>query len=111
MVPTEKFSDWLTGYAGYSEGTRVPTPSEIECSNPAQPCLLPSSLSSDPPNLKQVVSHTYEAGLRGTFMLPAALPGHFKWNFGLFRTDLDDDIYGVSTSISSGFFENIGATR
>jgi iron complex outermembrane recepter protein len=72
---------------------------------------LPSSLVADPPNLKQVVSHTYEAGLRGRFTLPAVVPGKFTWNAGLFRTDLDDDIYGVATSISSGFFENIGSTR
>jgi len=108
---TYKFSDRLTAYAGYSEGNRVPTPSEIECSNPLQPCLLPSSLSSDPPNLKQVVSHTYEAGLRGNFTWPAVVSGRFTWNAGLFRTDLDDDIYGVATTISSGFFENIGSTR
>ena len=108
---TYKILPSLTAYAGYSEGNRIPTPSEIECSNPAQPCLLPSTLSSDPPNLKQVVSHTYEAGLRGNFTAPGLLPGRFTWNAGLFRTDLDDDIYGVATSISSGFFENIGATR
>jgi iron complex outermembrane receptor protein len=107
---TYKFTPNVTGYAGYSEANRVPTPSEIECSNPAQPCLLPSSLSSDPPNLKQVVSHSYETGLRGNFAL-AALPGNFVWNLGLYRTDLDDDIYGAASSISSGFFENIGATR
>jgi iron complex outermembrane recepter protein len=108
---TYKINDGATVYAGYSEGNRAPTPSEIECSNPAQPCLLPSSLSSDPPALKQVVSHTYEAGLRGSFTMPDTVPGKFGWNFGLFRTDLDDDIYGVATSISTGFFENIGSTR
>lgn len=108
---TYKIAAGLTAYAGYSEGNRAPTPSEIECSNPAQPCVLPSSLSSDPPRLKQVVSHTYETGLRGSFALPDTVPGKFGWNFGLFRTDLTDDIYGVATSISSGFFENIGSTR
>ncbi len=108
---TYKITDRLTAYAGYSEGNRAPTPSEIECSNPAQPCLLPSSLSSDPPTLKQVVSHTYEAGLRGNFAMPDTVPGKFSWNFGLFRTDLTDDIYGVATSISTGFFQNIGSTR
>jgi iron complex outermembrane receptor protein len=108
---TYKFFDGLTAYAGYSEGNRAPTPSEIGCSNPAQPCLLPSSLSADPPNLKQVVSHTYEAGLRGKFGLPTVVLGRFSWNAGLFRTDLDDDIYAVATSVSSGFFQNIGATR
>jgi outer membrane receptor protein involved in Fe transport len=107
---TYKITPALTAYAGYAEANRAPTPSEIECSNPAQPCLLPSSLSSDPPNLKQVVAHSYEAGLRGNFSL-SALPGAFGWNVGLYRTDLDDDIFAVASSISSGFFENIGATR
>src|SRR6202011_2740054 len=83
---TYKFADALTAYAGFSEGNRAPTPSEIECSNPAQPCLLPSSLSSDPPDLKQVVSYTYEAGLRGRLDQPLALPGPLKWNFGSVRT-------------------------
>jgi iron complex outermembrane recepter protein len=108
---TYKITPIVTAYAGYSEGNRAPTPSEIECSNPLQPCLLPSTLSSDPPGLKQVVSHTYEAGLRGNFKLPKFAPGSFNWHFGLFRTDLDNDIYGVATSISSGFFENIGSTQ
>ena len=108
---TYKFGPGLTAYAGYSEGNRVPTPSEIECSNPGQPCLLPSSLASDPPGLKQVVSHTYEAGLRGRFTLPERLPGRFGWHFGLYRTDLDEDIYAVATSLSTGYFANIGATR
>ncbi|HYB09829.1 MAG TPA: TonB-dependent receptor [Alphaproteobacteria bacterium] len=108
---TYKVFSNLTAYAGYAEGNRAPTPSEIECSNPAQPCLLPSSLSSDPPTLKQVISHTYEAGLRGKFTLPDTLPGKFTWNAGVFRTDVDDDIYPVATSISQGFFENIGSTR
>ena len=101
----------LTGYIGYSEGTRTPTPSEIECSDPSRPCLLPSSLSSDPPTLKQVVSHTYETGLRGSFSLKRLAPGGFSWSAGVFRTDLDDDIYGVATSLSEGYFENIGSTR
>jgi iron complex outermembrane recepter protein len=107
---TYKIFPNVTGYFGYSEGNRTPSPSELECANPALPCLLPSSLAADP-NLKQVVSHTYEAGLRGKFTLPDVVPGRFGWNFGLFRTDLDNDIYGVATSISTTFFENIGSTR
>lgn len=107
---TYKLTPTITAYTGYTEANRAPTPSEIECSNPAQPCLLPSSLSSDPPNLKQVVARSYEIGLRGNFQL-AALPGAFAWNLGLYRTDLEDDIFAVASSISTGFFENIGATR
>lgn len=94
----------LTAYAGYSEGSRAPNPSEIECSNPANPCLLPSSLASDPPTLKQVVSRTWEAGLRGRSALGE---GELNWNAGLFRTDVRDDIYGVATSLSAGYFQNI----
>jgi iron complex outermembrane receptor protein len=108
---TEKVSTNLTVYAGYSEGNRAPTPGEIECSNPTAPCLLPSSLSSDPPTLRQVVSHTWEAGLRGHFSLPEIAPGSITWNASLFRTNVDDDIYGVATSLSSGYFQNIGGTR
>jgi iron complex outermembrane receptor protein len=108
---TEKVSDNLTAYAGYSEGNRAPTPGEIECSNPTAPCLLPSSLSSDPPNLHQVVSHTWEAGLRGRFSANEIGPGLFTWNASLFRTNVDDDIYGVATSLSTGYFQNIGGTR
>jgi iron complex outermembrane recepter protein len=107
---TYKIFSNLTAYAGYSEGNRVPTPMELECASPTAPCLLPSTLSADPP-LKQVVSHTYEAGLRGNFALPQFAAGRFTWNFGLYRTDLDDDIYGVATSISTGFFTNVGSTR
>jgi iron complex outermembrane receptor protein len=108
---TYKFTAGLTAYAGYSEGSRAPTASEIECSDPTQPCLLPSSLASDPPRLKQVVSRTYETGVRGRFVVPDLVPGKFTWNLGVFRTDLSDDIFGVATSISAGFFENIGSTR
>lgn len=106
---TYKLTGGITAYFGYSESNRVPTPSEIECANPSLPCLLPSSLASDPPSLKQVVSHTYEAGLRGT--LTPWQGAKLGWNFGLFRTDLDDDIYGIATSLSRAYFTNIGATR
>jgi len=114
---TDKLTDNVTVFFGYSETNRTPTASEIECSNPAAPCLLPSSLSSDPPNLHQVVAHTYEAGLRGWFALPDLLGtgfgqgGRLTWDASLFRTDLDDDIYGVATSLSTGYFQNIGGTR
>ncbi len=108
---TYKVLDNLTAYGGYSEGNRAPTAGEIECSNPTAPCLLPSSLSSDPPNLRQVVSHTWEAGLRGHFSTPMPGQGRFTWNADYFRTNVDDDIYGVATSLSAGYFQNIGATR
>jgi iron complex outermembrane receptor protein len=108
---TQKLTRAITAFAGYSEGSRAPTPGEIECSNPAAPCLLPSSLSSDPPSLRQVVSHTWEGGFRGRFSAPSVGPGRFTWSADLFRTDVDHDIYGVATSLSAGYFQNIGGTR
>jgi iron complex outermembrane receptor protein len=105
-----KLSSYVTGYAGFSENTRTPTASEIECSNPLQPCLLPSNLAGDPPTLRQVRSQTSEFGLRGR--AAGARDGTtLAWNLGVFRTQLHDDIYGIATSLSSGFFQNIGDTR
>ncbi len=100
----DKVTDAVTAYGGYAQGSRVPTPGEIECSDPTSPCLLPSSLSADPPTLKQVISRTVEAGLRGTWR-------NLTWTADLFRTDIHDDIYGVATSLSTGWFQNIGGTR
>jgi iron complex outermembrane receptor protein len=108
---TYKLTPTVTAYAGYSENTRTPTASEIECSNPLTPCLLPTNLAGDPPTLKQVVAHTFEFGLRGKIELPADSVGSLAWNLGAFRTNLQDDIYGISTTISTGFFANIGSTR
>jgi iron complex outermembrane recepter protein len=108
---THKFTSLVTGYLGYAEGNRVPTAGEIECSDPAKPCLLPSSLSSDPPTLRQVVARTWEAGLRGKSGSGDVHSWEINWNAGLFHTDVEDDIYGVATSLSSGYFQNIGGTR
>ncbi len=106
---TYKVTSAVTVYAGHSNNNRAPTPSEIECSDPLQPCLLPTNLAGDPPNLKQVIAHTYEVGARGRVTLPKR--GGLSWNASVFRTNLDDDIYGIATSVSTGFFQNIGATR
>jgi iron complex outermembrane receptor protein len=108
---TYKITPAVTAYAGYSQTNRAPDASEIECSDPLLPCLLPTNLAGDPPTLKQVIAHTFEGGLRGRFTVPGDASGLFTWNASAFRTNLDDDIYGVSTSVSTGFFQNIGATR
>jgi iron complex outermembrane receptor protein len=105
---TWRLSDQLTAYAGYAEGSRAPTASEIECSDPAAPCLLPSTLSADPPGLKQVVSRTVEAGLRGSRVLGS---GRLEYSAGYYRTEVSDDIYAVATSLSAGYVQNIPGTR
>jgi iron complex outermembrane receptor protein len=97
----------LSVYAGYAEGSRAPTASEIECSDPKAPCLLPSSLSADPPNLKLVVSRTFEGGFRGAHRVWG---GQLRFSAGLYRTEVDHDIYAAATSLSAGYFQNIAGT-
>jgi len=106
---TYQLNHAVTAYAGLATNNRAPTPSEIECSDPSKPCLLPSTLAGDPPNLKQLIAHTAELGLRGR--VAGSDAESLSWNAGLFRTNLQDDIYGVATSTSTGFFQNIGSTR
>jgi outer membrane receptor protein involved in Fe transport len=106
---TYKITPELTAYASYSEANRAPTPLELGCADPARPCLIAAFLVADPA-LKQVVSHTVEAGLRGTKELNI---GTLSWKFGAFRTRNDDDILNLPSPELQGFgfFQNIGATR
>lgn len=101
----------LNVYGSYSESARVPTPMELSCADPDDPCRLPNAFLSDPP-LKQVVAKTYEAGLRGDFnnLLDK---GEMKWNAGYFHTVNHDDIIfnRGGDSVSEGFFSNVGQTR
>jgi iron complex outermembrane receptor protein len=107
---TYKLVPNATVYAGYSEANRAPTPLELGCADPAHPCLIDNFLVSDPP-LKQVVSHTVEAGLRGNFEFGPGL-GQLRWNAGVFRTLNTDDIINVSSSIvqGQGYFLNAAKT-
>ena len=105
---TYKIAPALTVYGSYAINNRAPTASELECANPLIPCLLPTNLASDPP-LQQVISKTAEFGARGTVTEPHV--GSFTWDASVYRTNLENDIYGIATSISSGFFQNVGSTR
>ena len=105
---TYQITDGLTLYGSYAEANRAPTPAELACSDPLFPCLLESFLTADPP-LDQVVSHTWELGLRGK------LAGHsnqrLEWSAGLFRALNTDDIITVADEVSGrGYFDNIGET-
>ncbi len=106
---TYKITPGLTAYAGYSEANRAPTPLELGCADPAHPCIVAAFLVSDPP-LKQVVSRTVEAGLRGTKDLNI---GTFGWKLGGFRSDNTDDILAIPSPVLQGFgyFQNVGSTR
>ena len=93
----------LTVYGGFSQGNRAPTPIELGCADPENPCTLPNALAADP-FLEQVVARTWEAGVRGRH-------GGIDWNAGLYRTTNHDDILFVGTSTSAGYFTNFGRTR
>ena len=92
-----------TAYGSLSQGNRAPSPIELGCSDPANACVLPNALQSDPP-LNQVVSRTLEAGVRGTF----ASQG--RWNASLFRTVNRDDLLFIGNGLAAGYFTNFGRT-
>jgi outer membrane receptor protein involved in Fe transport len=105
---TYKITSELTAYAGYSEANRAPTPLELGCADPAHPCVIAAFLVSDPP-LKQVVSHTVEAGLRGSKELNI---GTLGWKLGVYRADNTDDILAIPSQVQGfGYFQNVGSTR
>lgn len=106
---TYKLFDGVSVYSSYSEENRAPVPAELACSNPNDPCLLPTFLTADPP-LKQVVSRSVEAGLRGeqTDILSAR---KIAWSLGYFRTQNSDDIISVdATGTGRSSFANAGET-
>jgi iron complex outermembrane receptor protein len=92
-------------YATYGESNRAPSPVELTCANPDDPCRLPNAFLSDPP-LDQVVARSIEAGVRGRWR-------RMDWHVGLFQTTNEDDIIFISAGALSnqGFFDNVGDTR
>jgi iron complex outermembrane receptor protein len=105
---TYKFSEMLTMYGNYSEANRAPTPAELGCAEPDNPCFIESFLTDDPP-LEQVVSKSFEFGFRGEMK---SYDGQlFTWSAGLFRTLNQDDILNVAAEQTGrGYFLNAGDT-
>jgi outer membrane receptor protein involved in Fe transport len=108
---TYKITPELTAYGGYSEANRAPTPLELGCADPIHPCILATFLVADPP-LQQVVSHTFEAGFRGSHEFNPEI-GTLTWKFGGFRAINTNDILSVPSPFDQGFgyFANVGSTR
>ena len=85
--------------------SRAPTAIELGCADPNEPCNLPNALVSDPP-LKQVVTRTLEAGVRGT------LENNLRWSAGWFRGEnYNDLLFVASEQTGFGYFTNFGQTR
>ncbi len=92
-------------FGNVSQSSRVPTPVELTCADPDDPCRLPNAFVADPP-LDQVVTTSAEFGLRGT-------GGALRWSAALFHGESRDDIIFVSSGAgaSAGYFRNVDATR
>jgi outer membrane receptor protein involved in Fe transport len=95
-------------YFNYSESNRAPTSIELGCADPTQPCNLPNALVGDPP-LKQVVTRTLEAGLRGSML--DKRENNLRWSAGWFRAENYNDLLFVSSQQTGfGYFLNFGKT-
>jgi outer membrane receptor protein involved in Fe transport len=92
-------------YGSYTQSSRVPTPVELTCADPEDPCRLPNAFVSDPP-LNQIVAGTWEGGARGTAR-------GVTWSVAAFWTLSTDDIIFVSSGTlrGEGHFENVERTR
>lgn len=107
---TYAFMPELTFYGNYSESSRVPTPMELSCADPENPCKLPNAFVADPP-LQQIVANTWEAGFRGD--LKQLSIGSMHWNAGFFHVINNNDILwqGNGAVNGMGYFENVGKTQ
>ena len=111
---TYKLTPDINFYAGYAMTNRAPTPLELGCADPNNPCIIDNFLVSDP-KLKQVVGQSFELGFRGQNALNqfglGPQWGKLQWSAGLFRTTLNNDILPQQSPASGfGFFSNVGTT-
>jgi iron complex outermembrane receptor protein len=107
---TCKISPEISTYASYSEANRAPTPLELGCSSPSQPCMIDNFLVADPP-LKQVVARTVEAGFKGDNKVNWLMPGNIDWSVSAYRTENLNDIYAVPSVVTGfGYYTNAGDT-
>lgn len=92
-------------YASWSRGFRPAALVEIACSDPTAACPLPFALGPDPA-LRPVVATTYELG----WQLRRTATG-LSASADVYRTDVRDDIFFVAPTATTGYFQNIAATR
>lgn len=94
----------LTLFGSWNQSSRAPSPIELGCADPDNPCSLPNAMQADP-FLDQVIARTFEGGVRGR------IGESMRWVASAYRTDSRDDILFVSTGTSAGYFTNFGKTR
>ena len=101
---TYQIDPLLIGFANYAEGFRAPSAIELACSDPAAPCSgVPNSFGADPA-LQSVVSKTYEVGMRGSGSK------YLTWRAAYYHTLLQNDILFNQSSLTTGYFSNVGET-
>jgi iron complex outermembrane recepter protein len=107
---TYRVSDRLQAYGSYSQTNRAPTPQELSCASAAAPCSLLNFFVGDP-DLKQVVAHTVEGGLRGHWEIQT--DREFRWNVDVYRIANTNDIIYESTAYNPNlaFYTNAAHSR
>ena len=101
---------WLSEpSASFSEFNRAPTAIELTCASPTDPCRLPNAFVADPP-LEQVVAHTFEVGVRGTYRQDRL---KLDYSAAAFQTTNTNDLIFISSGMvaNQGYFSNVGDTR
>lgn len=102
---TQRLGAGVTAFASASQNSRAPTAIELGCADPEQPCRLPTGLQADP-RLEQIVSRTYEVGLRWNPSPTQAM------NASLYRADNRNDILFLrAPNTQLGYFDNVDRTR
>jgi iron complex outermembrane recepter protein len=101
---------WMSGgghdvFASASRGFRAPAVVELGCADPQAACPLPFALGPDPA-LRPVVATTYELGWH--YHAPH---GGLDASADAYRTAVRDDIFFIASTVTGGYFQNIGATR
>ena len=119
---TWQATDNMNFYGSYSESSRAPTPIELACNDSVFTraviaarnegededdiefeCRLPNAFLADPP-LEDVVTRSFEAGLRGSL-------GLVDYHLGFFHATNNDDILFQTTGRATGLFANVDETR
>lgn len=96
-------------YGSYTETNRAPTPLELSCASAAAPCSLLNFFVGDP-DLRQVVAHTDEIGLRGKWAGEGG--AKISWNLDAYHALNTNDIIFENTVYNPNlaYYTNTGRT-